>query len=239
MKPDIHVISHCWAGQLVQYAQALVYQLSTIVNNPPAVNTRFTICFTPTDYYTMAVLKFFSDVRVSNLEWDFHSMEKRNLMRRAIGRNEVGKASDARVIWFTDVDYLIKGLSLSDASELCGKQFDLVHPFEIQRSKTHEHGDRMLQDVDPLHPRVLKLRGDSFKASRMPRAIGGVQIVSGDVVRKHGFCDGIKRWMRPANTWQQCKCDRAARGAWGLGQGAPVGIRGVFRLRHSKVAYDK
>ena len=66
---------------------------------------------------------------------------------------------------------------------------------------------------------------------RHNRAIGGLQIVRGDVARRLGYCRDEPRFMQPASRWMRTFEDVRFREILGT-QGSPVEVEGLMRIEH-------
>jgi hypothetical protein len=157
-------------------------------------------------------------------------------MRRAIGRNLAAKATLADVVWFADCDMLFRAATFDDLATAIGRHPTgmLYYPRHVLVSKSHAAGD---QDIARASDRskLVSLDATKFRPRRYGRAIGGVQIVRGDVARSRGYLPNT-RWQRPRPRWGTTNEDVHFRRALGSPQFG-VDLRGVYRLRHSKCGY--
>ncbi len=80
--------------------------------------------------------------------------------------------------------------------------------------------------------KVYEINPDDFMPSKH-RAIGGLQIVPGDVAREFGYCKDTK-WQSPVTneTWQDTRGDRAFRGILGT-KGLPIHLPNLYRIRQT------
>ncbi|WMS86328.1 glycosyltransferase family A protein [Pleionea litopenaei] len=227
MPMHIEVVSHCW-----QYAHFLLYQLSSLVNFPPQkVKVTMTVYYSNEDTNTAAVLKFFEQYAIENVEWNWQEMPKEKLFRRAIGRNHAAKNSKADWVWFTDCDLMFRENCLDELGvALEGRSDVLVFPRQ-------ERITSLLTDEDPMlsfNASAIDLKDvdtDQFSISERGRATGPLQITHGDVAREYGYCECLGYYQRPAEKWCKAYEDRAFR--WLLrSQGTPLDIPGVYRIRH-------
>lgn len=234
----IDVVSHCYAKELPHYANALCYQLSSLILHPPSdCDVRATVCYDPSDQRTMDVLRYFSSrVPIKGIP-----LEINRLGRRAIGRNIAAKGTDADRVWFADVDQCYR---IGVLDRLCGLSWPLgasmVYPGEIRIHRNHGIGDAATKRVGG-EPQIIDIDPAEFISKRYNRAIGGVQIVRGSFAREHGYLDQSPRWMQPLSGGEfvSCKCDMAYRSfCRDLGPIVKVDLPGVFRLRHTQNAYE-
>ncbi len=228
----LELVTHCWAARHRLYAQALCWQLSCWCWRSWGPRLRLThrlfVAPPQADPATWEVVRFFQERLPQQVELVVEVLPVEKLMRRAIGRHLACQRSGAQVIVFTDCDYLWDSGSLEAIQE----PDPLAFPQVVQICRDHATGDCYLAQVD--QPRVLTPpRREDFVPRRMRRAIGGMQIVSGQVARKQGYVPHLARYHRPASQWCDTPCDAAFRRQLGT-PGTPQEIPGVFRLRHSQ-----
>ncbi|MEX1198204.1 MAG: glycosyltransferase [Pseudohongiellaceae bacterium] len=223
----IEVVSHCW-----HYAHFLVYQLSSLVREPPRdARVTMTVYYCEEDRDTSALLAWFGAMEVPNVTWQWRALPRPALFRRAIGRNEAALATRADWIWFTDCDLMFRRGCLDGLVEqLQGRRDALVFP-RIERVTP------LLADQDPMLNPEIEMRRiadvDDTRFTELPRdrATGPLQITHGDVARAVGYCSRLRYYQRPSDTWCKAREDRAFR--WLLGtRGTPLDIPGVYRIRH-------
>lgn len=229
----VEIVSHCW-----NYSRLLTYQLSSLVLYPPQkIDVIMTVCYSAQDERTSEVLEFFETLSVPRVKWNWLELERNMLLRRANGRNLAALGTSADWMWFADCDMCfgsgaLDSLVAATSSPTC----QLAFPATILISKTHELGDRAIQRLkDEI--RVADLEPDEFVPHRYGRAIGGVQIVRGDISRQHGYCKGTT-WLRPMDTWRRCHDDvayrrivaAAVKTSW-----QRILVPQVFRLRHTAI----
>jgi hypothetical protein len=221
----------------------LTWQLSSLcLHAPQDVAVTYTVFYCPEDKATEAVLRHFEvgcrkqdGSRVVVFRW--WPLERRQLMRRAIGRNLAARSTQAQWVWFADADYLFGRGCLDALARALGNlpaDCHLAFPRIIQASKSHEHGDRYIDRVklpDQMAD-LLDVEPADFEPAVLNRAIGGIQIVRGDVARERGYLPDTE-WQHPADTWQQTFEDPVFRQSMGT-NGTPVDIPNCYRIRHSK-----
>jgi hypothetical protein len=233
---QLDVVTHCW-----RYSRLLTYQLSSFLLNPTTrTNVSVTVfCAEPDeDPDTWEVLKFFSQQpAVAGVRFQWRPLEKPNLFRRAIGRNMAALETKADWVWFADCDMVFGRDSLDSLNEtLTDIDADLVFPRRIHVSRTHQLGDMAIQRLES--PQLTDITQEDFVCRRYSRAIGGVQIVRGDLARRIGYCNDTKhqtptngeKWLNPRGDTAFCRFVGT--------KGHPVQIPNVFRLRHSKRGQD-
>jgi len=199
------------------------------------------VCCSPTDWKTMLVLDWYGDFRCSKVRLFPLSVAK--LGRRCIGRNLAALSTDADLVWFTDCDHVF-GDGCLDAlvgmpwPSHFGTPASMVFPQTIQIHRDHATGDQAadkvkkanLHDIDPAE----------FVVKHYSVAIGGVQIVTGDFARKHGYLDGNLKWQRPAEKpFGDFRDDIAYRKhCQRFGPIVPIELPGLYRIRHSTTSYQ-
>lgn len=230
--PTLEIVSHCW-----HYSRFLAYQLSSLALHPPAaVSVRMTVFYSPEDRDTAELLEFFGAMTVPGVSWNWRALEPTRLFRRAIGRNLAALATDADWIWFSDCDVVFHDGALDAAgSVLRGRPEPLLFPRVHRVSDLLEDDDARLRaagatglvDIDPTE----------FHSETRDKAVGGFQILRGDIARAAGYCNAIPFYQEPVPTWQKTYEDRTFR--WLLGtDGEPVEIPGLYRIRHAAKGRD-
>ena len=233
---SLHLVTHCW-----NYSRLLCYQLSSLVDCVPnRFSTTCTVFYCRDDVATVKSLLFFQGFVFSPticpgmpwLNWDFRPLPPDQLCRRAIGRNMAAKDTSADWVWFLDCDYVF-GLGCLDSlpDELPKVTGPLAYPRAVYRSTTHQCGDEAIERV--TKPKLYAIDPDDFSAYRNRRAIGGIQIVRGDVCRRHGYLDGHPKHQRPVKRWRRTFEDTAFRRSLGT-KGEPINLPNLYRIRHSK-----
>lgn len=239
----IEIITHCWAGQLQQYAAMLRCQLGSLANHPPArCEVKISVCYSPRDEHTVSVIEHAR--RWQSPGWKINSvrMERGELFRRAIGRNRLSKESSADAIWLTDCDYLFGEGCLDSLAMQIGSLDPLSFPRRINIHRDHATGDDYLIRLGRFpgsHPPEID-KAD-FIRKLIPLAIGGVMILTPELASR-GFCDGSKRYLKTIQVekgWQRSHCDKYARLEWDVGRGTNIDIPELYRLRHSQISYSK
>lgn len=223
----IEIVSHCW-----RYHHLLAHQLSSLVLHPPeCCRVTMTVCHAPQDRDTVRTLDFFGDMALDHVCWNWTPMRREELFRRAIGRNRAARASQADWVWFSDCDVVFHRGALDSAAEaLRGRDDLLCFP--------REHGVTELLEAD--HPLlhagadevgIVEIDPSDFEPEVREKAVGGFQILRGDVARALGYCGMIPFYQMPVERWQKTYEDRTFR--WILGtHGTPLEIPGLYRIRH-------
>lgn len=226
----MEIVSHCY-----HYARLLRYHLSSFALWPPeSLEIQVTICFAREDVETVAVLDWFSQVKVPRVTWNWMELPVLELCRRSIGRNRAALASRAEWVWFCDVDHWFTGECWRALAAMPSPDKKLIFPSHVNFHRWKGLGDARIQAAD-AHEGLISAPVEEFEPVRMRRAIGGIQIVKGDVCREGGYLRTHSRWQQPSAVpeFQRCKEDTSFRRslrAPGLG----LEIPGVYRIRHSK-----
>ncbi|WP_421718266.1 glycosyltransferase family 2 protein [Algiphilus sp.] len=225
---SLEVVSHCW-----QYSRFLAYQLSALAQFPPQkLRVKMTVFYAQEDTQTQALLDFFAQKAVPNVEWNWQALPKAALFRRGIGRNLATRATKADWIWFTDCDVMFRAGCLDTlAEQLQGRTEALLFPRE-------ERATPLLSEDDPVlmrsaaGPALVDVDDQNFTTRRIDRATGPMQITHGDVARACGYCPTLRLYQQPADHFCKAYEDRAFR--WLLGtQGVGIDVPNVYRLRHA------
>jgi hypothetical protein len=225
---DIEIVSHCW-----NYAHLLAYQLSSLVRHPPTrARVTMTVCHATEDSATRELLTWFGAQVIPNVRWNWVTLTKGELFRRAIGRHRVCQATKADWLWFTDCDIVFHRDCLDTlADQLQGRRDALVYPKEERVTPFLEADDPRLAATAAQH-RLIDIDPAQFTLlPNPPKAKGAYQIVHGDVARQVGYCGNLGVFQRPAPRWAKTYEDAAFR--WLLGEdGMGVDVPGIYRLRH-------
>ncbi|HUO84741.1 MAG TPA: glycosyltransferase family A protein [Thermoanaerobaculia bacterium] len=225
---NLEIVSHCW-----NYAHLLAYQLSSLVHHPPTrIRVRMTVFFSPEDRKTADLLRFFGDMRVAGVDWNWQALDTNLLFRRAIGRNRAALATGSDWIWFTDCDVVFQqGCLDALAEQLQGRTDRLVYPRQEQVTSLLSDDDPMLNiSVDP--PRLVGIDPARFTPRSHDEARGPFQITHGEVARAAGYCASLSFYQKPADRWRKAREDRAFR--WLLRtDGVALDVPGAYRIRHA------
>lgn len=228
----IEIVTSCW-----RYDRCLTYHLSALVLDPPTAPVRATVYFTEEDDATVATLDYFAQRGIPGVSLAFRPLPRQSLMRRAIARDDAAKRTQADWLIFTDVDYLYSGTALREIqAELFGADDRKLYFTRNILSTSQEAGDALIAAVTA--PGVYATDGASFEAATLPRAIGGSQIVSGQVAKEVGYLPGHKRFHKPHDTWRRTYEDKAWRQAIAANHqvyaARLTAASKVARIRHSK-----
>ena len=225
--PDIEIVTHCW-----NYSRLLTQQLASLVMYPPKCRVRVTVAMSPKDDGDTVDAAARAAMRFQRVGVGMHmiGLPKGQLCRRAIGRNIAAQATSARIVWFTDCDYLFGPGCLDWLSENWPEDAILAYP-RVVRKCPKEYGDKIIAGTledNPIRPRLA-----AFKPRKHGRAIGGIQIVSGDVAREKGYLPNHRRYQKPVDRWRKTNEDPAYRRSLGT-SGTQMDIPEVYRIRHTQ-----
>lgn len=233
----IEIVTHVWCppGQDT-YAELLRWQHSSLILNPPPVPVVYSICYCPDDLITTRVLSGLD--KAQNLELNLVPGKPKQLFRRAILRNQRALATEADIVWFTDVDYLFGEGCLEDVVAQADRDSGLLTPEFVLICKSHAIGQDLIESSKEVQypippPGLFKLKG--FRV-----AVGGAQIVGANQLKKVGYLNHT-RWVRPVDPkpgFRACRCDREFRKKIGGGIGKKIPIRNVYRMRHLQKGRD-
>lgn len=226
MAPDLECVSHCW-----NYSRLLSYQLSSLVLTPPVCQVQMTVCFSLSDADTVSVIEFFEHKTSRNVKIVGLSMTPEQLCRRAIGRNLAAKATKAGLLWLCDGDQPFGKGCLDAVVEKYDRTKLLCYPRYVCKS-TLEYGDSLIAAAE--RPAVRPVDPTQFTPVKFGRAIGGIQITTGDCAREKGYLPNHRRYQRPAAHWVRTHDDPVYRRYLGEGTGTPIDVPNVMRIRHSK-----
>lgn len=224
---SVEVVSHCW-----NYSHLLVYQLSSLVTQPPVnVDVVMTVFFCEEDAETCALLEHFATMDIPGVTWNWRPLSKPMLFRRGIGRNLAARETRADWVWFTDCDLMFREGCLDALGELLqGRRDALVFPREERCTSLLADSDPMLQAGGGA-PQIVDISTEQFTVRPRTRATGPLQITHGDVARAAGYCESLRLYQQPSETWCKAYEDRAFR--WLMRtQGTPIDLPGVYRIRH-------
>jgi len=232
---NFEIVTHCW-----NYAHFLAYQLSSIALFPPTKATvTMTVFYAGEDNDTCDLLRFFENIKVTGVTWNWQILPRERLFRRAIGRNQAALNSKADWIWFTDCDVLFRAGCLDTlATRLQACRHKLVYPKVEWVSPLLPDNDPLIEAGSQDKRRLLDVDDTQFVEHELTRATGPMQIAHGDVARKCGYCNSLAFYQKPAVRWRKAYEDRAFRWllqSWGVG----IDVPNIYRIRHqSKGRYD-
>lgn len=235
---NIHIVSHCWAEKNKQFADALYYQLSSLAIHRPQCRAYVTVVCTKSDESVANVVNAFQDL--VEVQQCFLSLE--NVGRRSIGRNYVAKclSVDADIVWFADVDYFFgEGCLDALSGHTWPEEWVAVFPKTVLISSAHAMGDKALSLARCAQQQPSTIPIDVVPADyvlkRYNQAIGGAQIVRGDIAQL-GYLPGQLKWQQPtASPFHDTREDVQYRKQLReYGEIVGIDLPNVFRLRHTE-----
>ena len=224
---SIEIVSHCW-----NYAHLSVYQLSSLVNYPPQnIDLTYTFFYAEEDKATARLVETFDKREIPNVKWQWKTLSREELFRRAIGRNQVALATTADWIWFADCDLIFhEGCLDSLATALQRKQTRLAFPASEQITELLP-AEHPMVNLGTESPEVVNIDPAMFRVNKIDKAKGAFQIVHGDVARTCGYCKDLAYYQRPTSRWRKTFEDTAFRRLIG-DEGLAVPVTGLHRIRH-------
>ena len=227
----VRIVSHVW-----QYSRLACYHLSALVLHPPRETAvQCTICYCRDDRFTSDVLDFFADFKVPNVTWDWYPLEKERLCRRAIGRNEIAKNNQSDFVFYSDIDYVLRGEVIDAAVREIGDENALFYPRDVLQSKTHQDGDAEIWRV--TEPGIYEIEDSRYDIIPLDRPIGGCQWLRGAFLREKGYLPDGHKFLAPEPEWRRTYEDCRSRGYWCL-PWKRLAVNGVRRIRHSDRGRD-
>jgi len=236
---SLRIVTHCYARELPQYAAFLRHQmqaLDRLADSDYHLPVVLSVCCTAFDVPTWkAVHEWMKSPGQKAFTLNIVCLPEGELWRRSIGRNKIALSCTEDFVWFADVDYLPTMEFIRGIHEEFPSQAAMIYPNEIWIQKTHELGDQLASGE---RPHILwKL---DFERKHYSRAVGGVQIVRGELARKIGYLNNNEKWQRPvAEPFKSFRDDLAFRRECRKhGQVVGVDLPELYRLRHTKTTYQ-
>lgn len=235
----IEIVTHCWSGPKGQYARLLLYQMHSLIDSPPdRCRILLSVLATGEDS-AMQMIPDNLPARCEfprTVEFRFLVLPKPYLLQRPYGRNRAALESKADIVWWADCDYLWGPGCLDTLAQLDLSQHKLFFPRTTLICRDHATGDRYIKrEVGAIDPA-------DFIPKTEHKAIGGIQIVTGETARIAGYVPHIKRYQQPApegtNTIVGFGADRQYRIQLGT-PGHPIDLPNLFRLRHSETGDNR
>jgi hypothetical protein len=195
----IEIVTHCFGER---FATLLNYHLSSIVLNESQPVTA-TVIFATNDKLTTKVLSHFGVIDRPWITWNFIHMPIQSVYQRPIGRNLAAKSSKADVIWFTDADYVFGDGCLN--AVWVPQDDGIYHPeheYRTTRKSKVQMIDALLKKSD-IEVGIVPIDPSKFVITDIRRAVGGVQIISGDTARKIGYLPDNKDWQKPLEQYNR------------------------------------
>jgi hypothetical protein len=246
---SLQVVSHIWAKDCPQYADFAKYQVHALRARPPKCDVLLTVCYCPADWAACVTLERQLALGLPpTVTLRGMPMDQERLFRRAIGRDEVCRAPDGKVLWLTDCDYVITG-EACDAVAQVAPDSQLVFPRVVNTMRTHAMGTEYARRAEKSD--TPEIDPADFQPERVKRGIGGVQIIGSELARQVGYdppmksrydwrTDGFGCFKDDANWRRYVKLPAGVLNAAGMdvvGSGTGIDVPGVYRLRHEQIGY--
>lgn len=235
---SIEIVSHCWAGQLEIYAHLLRLQLSSLLGRSQhQCSVTMTVIYNPNDTETVRVVEWARRVmELKEINFNPIPTSKKCLFQRSIGRNFAALATTADVVWFADCDYLFEGECLDVAiSQALQYPKTIIYPSTVIANISHAHGDALINKSASRSSPLVDFDAADFQPTSYGKAIGGIQIITGDWCRSLGYLKDTK-WTKAmkdtSRGFSDTRCDVRFRKTVGVTK--EVEIPGVYRVRHSR-----
>lgn len=239
----IEIVSHLYGVELPHYVGAFKHHLSSLVLHPPRTcEVSVVAWYCPRDRRAVELLAWFAQ----NTRLDLRTRAEEDplvLGRRCIGRNDSALRTQADVVWFADGDFVFHEGCL-DALAVLEWPADavLLFPRRYMIHREHAIGDRISGDPTPGLVEAVTDPAEWVETGHSV-AIGGIQIVSGDFCRAHGYLNGQRKWMVPhvrpfANTLDDRAFRLYAEAKSGFKQ-RRTDLPGLYRIRQTVNARQK
>lgn len=227
----IELVVSCW-----RYSRCLAYQLQSLTQPCQDGAVQITVCMTEEDKQTRAVVDYWSPLLAM---WEHVVsvlvLPLPELLRREIGRNRRALDTKADLIWFLDADYVFGSGFLEALASVELPNDKLFFPRHTWINKTHALGDQYaLRAADHANWDHLSIDPEDFMQRRESKAIGGLQIIPGDVARKYGYCKDDKQLQSSVTDgkWKDTKGDFRYRKILGT-RGTPLDLPNLYRIRQT------
>ncbi len=237
----VEIIVHCWAEEHPLYAAMLNFQLSSVVMAKDKHLVTVTVCCLPNDKVTNAVVDYFAPLSGAKIKPLF-LQGVGEIGQRSIGRNLAALKSTSNIVWFTDADYVFRPECFH---WLINKQWEpsvsMMFPRQVMIHRNHAIGTDLLRSVAGKPQVVWCPDLNDFVPKRYARAIGGAQIVRGDIARRHGYIPEMKKYQTPTNNPFGLRNHKTVdtpddvayrRECAKHGKIVAVDLPGIYRLRH-------
>jgi hypothetical protein len=195
------------------YAQHLKWQIASLINHRCLLELRLVVCHCSEDEATTAIIgSMIAPVEsAGRFVLDPMALPASSVLRRGIGRNIAALNAAEDVVYFLDCDYYFGPGCLDALAEQITPDTELACPDKVQVNVDHATGDKMVDDArDMLLPQVDP---SLFMPMKRKKAIGGLQIVGGNVARERGYLKDSK-WTKPVTPekgWRKTSEDVAFR----------------------------
>ncbi len=229
----IDLITHCW-----RYSRVLNYQLQSLwahdIDSGDIDDIWMWVVTAEEDEATKQVVAYWRE-RLKSRYIPVHRLvlPLDLVLRREIGRNVLALKTRADLVWFLDCDYVFGPGCLGALVRAPLANDKLFFPRHTWINKTHALGDEYALRA-AAGPDLYPLDKRDFMERRESKAIGGLQIVPGDVAREYGYCKDDQRLQSPVTDgkWKDTKGDFRYRKILGT-RGTPIDLPNLFRIRQT------
>lgn len=239
---SLSIVVHMYAEAIPAYAKLFTAQLSSLCYYPPKnCEVDFQVWTAESDQLTRYVCEMFSATYAAKgirAVIRRRTLQKKELFRRAIGRNISAKECTADVMWFADGDYCLYDGCLDYIANFdfdAIKPAEMIFPTRYWNQISHAHGDAEIAEIIPGVMFLTDKR--NYHKKRLKLGIGGLQIVPRAVALR-GYLDNTK-WTNPRiDETPFPDTDDDARFRHTLHSSVPADIPNLFRLRHTASSYE-
>lgn len=197
----IEIISHCFGPK---YASLLNYHLSSLVLNETRKTTVVaTIIYIAGDHTTEIILEYFKKIDRPWIRWNFIPMTAQMVYQRPIGRNITARLTNADIVWFADCDHMFGDNCLDTLYPFPGDGIYYPNTLLACGRRYTIHAINTIIKCEMVTPNILDIDKTQFTPISIKRAIGGLQIVSGDIARKYGYLPDDEKWQHPLKKYSR------------------------------------
>jgi hypothetical protein len=241
MSESLDIVVHAFSAELPQYAAMLKAQARAIADHAPdslSIQLVIACTFPEQDPQTWITIQEIIPWMRNGFVVRVEALPREQLFRRAIFRHYWSQRSQADVLWFADCDYCPLQGCLSAICEQVSTSDGLCFPKTYYRHREHHLGDRSWQAI--AKGDVLQINPLEFEVRKCRKAIGGMQIIGRDVVRRIGYLGKPQsRWQRPVGPEIPFGCFRDD-SQWRRQEfpdgGRKIDVPNLYRQRHSRGA---
>ena len=235
---SLTIVAHCYCPPGCDvYRQHLKWEIASLINHPPRIPVDHISIIAEDDGETLRMiydLKYAASL-VANVMLRGVLVPEGKLLRRSIARNDEALRCRSSACWFADADYYFGPGCIDALADQINADTELACPKEVQVNIDHATGDKM---VDEARDIVLpKIDPSLFSPLRRKSAIGGLQIVGGNVARECGYLNESK-WTKPVSSdkgWRKTTEDVAFRRGR---QTTFVSLPNLYWIRHEAKGQD-
>lgn len=221
------IVVHCW-----HFGHMLMYQLSSLVlNSPRKVKVEIWVIAEPNDRETDELVDHFRNEH--GISVYIRTMDVPKYFNRGRGRDLVARQLQSDIVWFADADYFFGEGCLDSLADIKLEWNWLYHPKQIQQTK---HGNGLKYDTPLTDYDLRHIDPSDFRTKIIKRAIGGIQIVTGNTARSRGYHTYDYRERKNATEWVRGRHEdvRYRRQFHELGQIQSIDMPNLFRIHKDR-----